>query len=119
MTREPSLQPPAHTGISATRLDRIRVRLGERFAPTFLEVIDDSHLHAGHAGARGGQGHFRVRIVASSFVGLAPLQRHRLVYDSLTELMAQDIHALSIEALAPSEVSSPPAATATLTKRHP
>ncbi len=86
-----------------TRLDRIRHRLEERFAPTTLEVIDESHRHAGHAGARSGKGHFRVRIVAPAFAGLPPLRRHRLVYESLEELMTQDIHALSIEALAPTE----------------
>jgi BolA protein len=103
-----------------TRLDRIRARLGEQFAPTFLEVIDDSHLHAGHAGARGGAGHFRVRIVAPAFAGLAPLQRHRLIYAALAELLAQDIHALSIEARAPSDSQSPPVATTIpTTKRHP
>jgi BolA protein len=90
----------AHPG---TRLDRIRHRLEERFAPTRLEVVDESHLHAGHPGARSGKGHFRVRIVAPAFAGLPSLRRHRLVYESLDELMAQDIHALSIEALAPTE----------------
>ncbi len=90
--------------MSATRLDRIRHRLEERFAPTTLEVIDESHLHAGHAGARTGKGHYRVRIVASAFAGLPSLRRHRLVYETLDELMTQDIHALSIEALAPAEI---------------
>lgn len=89
--------------MNVTRVDRIRHRLEERFAPTMLEVIDESHLHAGHAGARTGKGHFRVRIVAPAFAGLPPLRRHRLVYDSLDELMTSDIHALSIEALAPAE----------------
>lgn len=105
--------------VNSTRIEGIRARLEQQFAPTFLEVIDDSHLHAGHAGARSGKGHFRVRIVAPAFVGLTPLRRHRLVYESLAELMAQDIHALSIEALAPSELTSPPVATTTTTKRHP
>ncbi|HJS22008.1 MAG TPA: BolA family protein [Steroidobacteraceae bacterium] len=85
------------------RLERIRARLEQRFAPTALEVIDESHLHAGHPGARSGKGHFRVRIVAPAFAGLPSLRRHRLVYESLEELMTQDIHALSIEALAPTE----------------
>jgi BolA protein len=85
------------------RIDRIRERLEQRFAPSALEVIDESHLHAGHPGARLGKGHFRVRIVAPAFAGLPALRRHRLVYESLDELMTQDIHALSIEALAPTE----------------
>lgn len=103
----------------ASRLERIRERLCERLAPTLIEVIDESHLHAGHAGARGGQGHFRVRIVAPAFAGLTPLQRHRLVFESLAELMTRDIHALSIDASAPTDVPSPTVAAATTTKRHP
>jgi BolA protein len=66
--------------------------------PTDLEVIDDSALHAGHAGAQGGAGHFRVRIVSERFRGLALLARHRLVYDTLASLMPEEIHALSIDA---------------------
>jgi BolA protein len=85
------------------RVERIRIRLEQRFAPSALEVVDESHLHAGHPGARSGKGHFRVRIVAPAFAGLPALRRHRLVYESLDELMTQDIHALSIEALAPTE----------------
>jgi BolA protein len=85
------------------RVERIRTRLEQRFAPSALEVVDESHLHAGHPGARSGKGHFRVRIVAPAFAGLPALRRHRLVYESLDELMTQDIHALSIEALAPTE----------------
>ncbi len=105
--------------LSATRLDRIRDRLRERLAPTLIEVIDDSHVHAGHTGARSGMGHFRLRIVAPAFAGLTPLQRHRLIFDSLAELMAQDIHALSIEASAPADSPSPMVAPTTPTKRHP
>jgi BolA family transcriptional regulator, general stress-responsive regulator len=85
------------------RAERIRARLEQRFAPSALEVVDESHLHAGHPGARSGKGHFRVRIVAPAFAGLPALRRHRLVYESLDDLMTQDIHALSIEALAPTE----------------
>ena len=66
-------------------------------------MLDESDLHAGHPGARSGKGHFRVRIVALAFAGLPALRRHRLVYESLDDLMTQDIHALSIEALAPTE----------------
>lgn len=82
------------------RVGAIRARMDERFAPTELEVIDDSHRHAGHAGARDGRGHFRVRIVAAAFAGLAPLARHRAVYAALDDLMQTDIHALSIQASA-------------------
>lgn len=85
------------------RLPEIRQRLEAAFTPSALEVEDESHLHVGHAGARDGRGHFRVRIVASAFEGLSPLARHRSVYAALGDLMTTDIHALSIEALAEGE----------------
>lgn len=66
--------------------------------PDVLEVIDESHLHAGHAGARDGRGHFHVRIAAARFQGLSRLAQHRLVYDALGDLMVTDIHALRISA---------------------
>ena len=70
--------------------------------PLHLEVIDDSHLHAGHAGAREGR-HFTVRITAERFNGLSRVARHRLIYDSLQLLIPRGIHALAIEARAPGE----------------
>ena len=73
-----------------------------RAAGMSLEVVDDSHLHAGHAGAREGR-HFTVRVVSERFNGLSRLARHRLVYDSLGDLMAHGIHALAIEARAPGD----------------
>lgn len=88
-----------------TRPERIRQRLEKALAPLELHVADESHLHVGHAGARDGRGHFRVRIVAQAFAGLNSLQRHRLVYDALGEIMQHEVHALSIEALAPGEVA--------------
>lgn len=91
---------------SADRPERIRVRLVEQLQASVCEVIDDSHLHAGHAGARDGKGHFRVRVVSEAFAGLRPIQRHQLVYRSLGELMQSDIHALSISALTPDELGS-------------
>lgn len=87
----------------STRPERIRQLLAERLSVQQLEVIDDSHLHAGHAGARDGRGHFRVRIVAKDFEGLRPIQRHQLVYRSLGNMMQTDIHALSIAAFTPAE----------------
>ncbi|WP_372717687.1 BolA family protein [Immundisolibacter sp.] len=75
---------------------RIRACLETALAPTRLELIDDSHLHAGHAGARQG-GHFTVRIAVPAFAGKRPLECHRLIYGALGELMQTDIHALSIE----------------------
>ena len=73
------------------------------FEPVSLEVVDDSHRHAGHAGARDGRGHFEVDIVSERFAGMAPLARHRAVYAALGQLMLTDIHALSIRARTPGE----------------
>lgn len=83
------------------RIDRMRKLLEAEFAPTELEFHDDSHLHAGHAGARSGAGHYRVRIVAAAFAGKRPLEMHRMVYACLDCMMGSDIHALSIQASAP------------------
>ncbi len=80
----------------------IEAALRERLAPALLEVQDDSHLHAGHAGAREGR-HFSVRVVSERFNGLSRLARHRLVYDSLHDLIPCGIHALAIDARAPGE----------------
>jgi BolA family transcriptional regulator, general stress-responsive regulator len=87
----------------ALREHRLRQLLQARFAPLELEVGDESHLHAGHAGAAGGQSHFRVRIVAEAFRGLPVLARHRLVYAALGDMLHTDVHALAIEALPPPE----------------
>jgi BolA family transcriptional regulator, general stress-responsive regulator len=86
-----------------SRIERIRAQLAHAVPGAKIELIDDSHRHAGHAGARDGRGHFRLRIVAGAFAGLRPLQRHQLVYRALDELMRTDIHALSITALTPEE----------------
>jgi len=80
----------------------IETLLRSRLAPTELAVQDDSHLHAGHAGAREGR-HFSVQIVGDCFAGLNRVARHRLVYHALGELTAQGIHALAIDARAPGE----------------
>ncbi len=81
------------------RVETIRQRLMAALAPTELEIIDESHLHKGHAGARDGRGHFRVRIASRQFQGLRPIRCHRLVYTAVGDLMQTDIHALSIEIL--------------------
>ena len=83
----------------------IEARLRQALAPTNLEVTDDSHLHAGHAGAREGR-HFTVRIQSPRFAGMARVARHRLVYDSLGPLADQGVHALAIVATAPDEAAS-------------
>ncbi len=80
------------------RVERIRMLLQEAFHPAVLEVTDDSHRHAGHAGARDGRGHFSVKIVSGAFAGKPPLARHRAVYAALGSLMETDIHALAIQA---------------------
>lgn len=87
------------------RISAIRDRLTATFAPLECQLTDDSHLHAGHAGAASGAGHFTVRLVSDRFEGLNRVARHRLVYDCLRDMMHSDIHALAIIALAPSEVS--------------
>jgi BolA protein len=80
------------------RMAAIRARLHDHLAPVALEIRDDSHLHAGHAGARDGRGHFHVRVVSAAFTGMTALERHRAIYSALGELMQTDIHALSIDA---------------------
>jgi BolA protein len=87
------------------RVERIRQLLTAALNPSELEVGDDSHLHAGHAGAASGGGHYRVKIVSEQFEGLRLVMRHRLVYDAVQGMMHTDIHALAITAVAPSEQS--------------
>lgn len=88
--------------MNATRAERLTQRL-QALEPTRLEVEDDSRHHAGHPGAADGRGHFSVLVVSKRFAGLRQLQRHRLVYEAVGDLMVTDIHALSIHALAPGE----------------
>jgi BolA family transcriptional regulator, general stress-responsive regulator len=88
-----------------TRFARITARLQASLAPTVLELADDSALHAGHPGAASGGGHYSLKIVSSRFEGLRLVMRHRLVYDSVHDMMHTEIHALAITALAPSELS--------------
>jgi BolA family transcriptional regulator, general stress-responsive regulator len=87
----------------SSREQRLRQRLESCFTPALLSIEDESHLHAGHAGAAGGHSHFRITIVAEAFRGISPIARHRLVYAAVDDLLKTDIHALRIEA-------SPPAA---------
>lgn len=89
--------------MTADRVARIEALLTEAFSPSHLLVKDQSHLHAGHAGAQDGRGHFDLTIVAEAFAGKRPLARHRLVYDALGSMMETDIHALRITARGPSE----------------
>jgi len=89
--------------MTADRLQQIEERLKAPFAPLHLQVKDQSHLHAGHAGARDGMGHFEATIVADAFAGKSRIERHRLVYAALGPLMQTDIHALKINAYSPDE----------------
>jgi len=82
--------------------ERVETALRAALQPTALEVLDDSHLHAGHAGAKEGR-HFTVRVTSQAFNGLSRLARHRLVYDAARSLIAEGIHALAIEARTPAE----------------
>jgi BolA family transcriptional regulator, general stress-responsive regulator len=91
---------------SSTRSERIRALLEAGLSEPQVQVVDESHLHIGHAGARDGRGHFRAHIVSSSFTGLRPLQRHQLVYRILNEMMQTEIHALNIVALTPEEAKA-------------
>ncbi|TFW11482.1 BolA family transcriptional regulator [Massilia arenosa] len=88
--------------MTAARVELIRQKLAT-LDPLELDVRDDSHLHAGHAGAASGAGHFSVKIVSPRFEGQRLVMRHRLVYDAVRDMMHSDIHALAITALAPSE----------------
>ena len=85
--------------MSAASIDDIRARLTQAFAPTALEVLDEGHLHIGHAAE--GTGHFRVRVASAAFAGKTRVQQHRLVYDALGDLMGHGIHSLAIEVRAP------------------
>jgi len=82
--------------------DRITRRLTEAFQPAELQVVDESHLHKGHAGHRPeGETHFRVRIVAKAFAGKSRVKSHRMIYEALTGEIEAGLHALAIEAKAP------------------
>lgn len=92
--------------MSDTRISELRARLTQHLTPVELEIIDESAKHAGHAGAAGGGGHYIVRITADAFRDRNLIQRHRLVYDAVGDMMQRDIHALSIDARTPEELQS-------------
>lgn len=89
--------------MTAERVKAIEERLAAEFSPSYFQVKDQSHLHAGHAGARDGMGHFEVTIVADAFEGHSRIERHRLIYAALGTLMQTDIHALKVNAYSPTE----------------
>lgn len=83
---------------SGNTTELIAEQLREAFKPTHLDIIDESHLHAGHAGAQSGKGHYAVTIHSTAFTDKSPIARHRMVYEALGSLMDTHIHALSIRA---------------------
>ncbi len=85
------------------RVEAIRERLSNQLQPTQLDIVDESHLHAGHAGAASGAGHFAVTITSDVFNGKSLIEQHRLVYLAVNDLMKSEIHALSIKAIAADE----------------
>jgi BolA protein len=87
--------------MNEARIERLRGLLEAAFQPESLEIEDQCHLHAGHAGAREGKAHFQITIVATAFEGLPPIKRHRLVYAAVGDMLETDIHALIINASAP------------------
>lgn len=89
--------------MTASRTSRLQAKLTAALAPIELKVVDDSHRHAGHAGAADGRGHFTVIVVSERFRGLPVVRRHRLIYEAVGDMMSTDVHALSIQALAPGE----------------
>ena len=99
----PPLPAPPGQMPREQRVEAIRSRLQAAFSPVDLEVFDDSHHHVGHEGARDGRGHYRVRVVSAAFAGMTPVARHRAVYAALDDMMKSDIHALAIQASAPSK----------------
>jgi len=89
--------------MTAERCQQIEERLSVAFTPTSLLVKDQSHLHAGHAGAQDGRGHFAVDIVSATFAGISRIERHRRIFEALGAMMETDIHALKIKATTPEE----------------
>ena len=87
------------------RIAEIKARLEQALSPTQLDIIDESHLHAGHAGAASGAGHFNITIISDKFAGQSAIQRHRMVYLAVNDLMPSEIHALSINAHTPEDMA--------------
>jgi len=89
--------------MNSHRIEKLRAALA-RLQPQLLDIDDEGHLHAGHAGAQRG-GHFRIRLVSAHFAGHSLIERHRMVYEAAGSLMKTDIHALSIRAQTPQEAA--------------
>ncbi len=91
-----SKSPAAPSSISIARMEKYELALKEALPIESLKIDDESYLHAGHAGAQGGAGHYRIFIKSTAFNGLPRVQQHRLVYDALSAWMPHEIHALAI-----------------------
>ena len=91
------------SALTRARIEKINAAIELALSPEFVDVSDESHLHAGHEGARSGRGHFHVTVVTARFNDQSLIKRHRLIYDALGDLMNSDIHALGIDAFAPNE----------------
>ncbi len=89
--------------MSTGRIDNLRARLSV-LAPAYLDIEDQSAAHRGHAGAQSGGGHFEIMIVSAAFTGKGLLERHRIVYQAVGDMMPHQIHALSIKAYTPEEL---------------
>ena len=96
--RKENTVKPAH--------DELLERFRRVFPEAAIQVEDESHLHVGHAGAAGGAGHFRVRVIDARFNGLQHIARHRLVYDAVSDWMPARVHALNIIAMTPEEAGT-------------
>lgn len=86
-----------------SRIEAMRVHLAA-LNPLSVEILDESHQHAGHAGSREGGGHYLLRIVSPQFIGKSTITRHRMIYSALGAMMKREIHALNIQAITPDEV---------------
>ena len=88
------------TSVRPTLAD-LKARFDQAFPMALVDLVDESHLHAGHAGSQGGAGHYRVSITSDRFKGLKTLAKHRLVYDAVADWMPHRVHALTIQAVEP------------------
>jgi len=88
------------------RVKAIREKLEQALQPEYIDITDDSHLHVGHAGAASGGGHFTVIIISNKFINCSTIERHRMVYMAVNDMMPSEIHALGIKAKTPEEASS-------------
>lgn len=86
-----------------SRIEQMR-RCLQALHPVSMDIVDESHKHAGHAGARSGGGHYLLQIISAEFIGKSKMARHRMIYSALAAMMERDIHALTIEAQTPGEI---------------